>query len=297
MARRRFFVEAVRNERAEVSGDTAEHLRRVLRVEAGQRFEIADNQSVYLAEVEGFRKDRVLFHVLERLEAEAPPVRVILLASLIKFDRFEWIVEKATELGAEAIVPVEAERSEKGLAKAAAKRVERWRRIALESSQQSRRSRLPEIESSVSFERALGIGEVAAEFAGNRSLTVAARKLTEPRASASGVAVNSADTSAAVLRYFLDEERGAPPLASILPSAERRSPSDLVCLLAGPEGGWSGGERNTAGAHGWTPVTLGPQILRAETAALAALAVIVNAWIIPPPALPRSPAPSPPESS
>ena len=115
MARRRFFVEAVRNERAEVSGETAEHLRRVLRVEAGQRFEIADNQSVYLAEVEGFRKDRVLFHVLERLEAEAPPVRVILLASLIKFDRFEWIVEKATELGAEAIVPVEAERSEKGL--------------------------------------------------------------------------------------------------------------------------------------------------------------------------------------
>jgi 16S rRNA (uracil1498-N3)-methyltransferase len=259
MARRRFFVEAVRNERAEVSGDTAEHLRRVLRVEAGQRFEIADNQSVYLAEVEGLRKDRVLFHVLERLEAEAPPVRVILLASLIKFDRFEWIVEKATELGAEAIVPVEAERSEKGLAKAAAKRVERWRRIALESSQQSRRSRLPEIESSVSFQRAL--------------------------------------ERAAAWRYFLDEERGAPPLASRLPSAEKRSPSDLVCLLVGPEGGWSGGERNAAGAHGWIPVSLGPQILRAETAALAALAVIVSAWIIPPPALPRSPAPNPPESS
>jgi 16S rRNA (uracil1498-N3)-methyltransferase len=154
MARRRFFVEAVRNERTEVSGETAQHLRRVLRVEAGQRFEISDNQSVYLAEVEGFQKDRVLFRVIERLEAEAPPVRVILLASLIKFDRFEWIVEKATELGVEAIVPVEAERSEKGLAKAAAKRVERWRRIALESSQQSRRSRLPEIEPSVSFERA-----------------------------------------------------------------------------------------------------------------------------------------------
>jgi len=241
MARRRFFVEAVRNDRAEVSGDTAEHLRRVLRVEAGQRFEISDNQSVYLAEVEGFQKDRVLFHVLERLEAEAPPVRVILLAALIKFDRFEWIVEKATELGAEAIVPVEAERSEKGIAKAAAKRVERWRRIALESSQQSRRSRLPEVESSVSFQRAL--------------------------------------ETAAACRYFLDEERGAPPLASILPSAEKRSPSDLVCLLVGPEGGWTSGERTAAGAHGWTPVTLGPQILRAETAALAALAVIVSAWI------------------
>jgi 16S rRNA (uracil1498-N3)-methyltransferase len=234
-------VEAVRNDRAEVSGDTAEHLRRVLRVEAGQRFEIADNRSVYLAEIEGFRKDHVLFHVLERLEEEAPPVRAILLASLIKFDRFEWIVEKATELGAEAIVPVEAERSEKGLAKAAAKRVERWRRIALESSQQSRRSRLPEIEPCVSFQRAL-------------------------------------ETTASC-RYFLDEERGVPPLASALPPAERRAPHDLVCLLVGPEGGWTGSERDAAGAQGWTPVTLGPQILRAETAALAALAVIVSAWI------------------
>ena len=259
MARRRFFVEAVRNERAEVSGETAQHLRRVLRVEAGQRFEISDNQSVYLAEVEGFRKDRVSFRVLERLEVEAPPVRVILLASLIKFDRFEWIGEKATELGAEAIVPVEAERSEKGLGKAAAKRAERWRRIALESSQQSRRSRLPEIEPSVSFQRALGTG--------------------------------------AACRFFLDEERGVPALVSVLPSAERRSPSDLVCLLVGPEGGWTGGERIAASAHGWTPVTLGPQILRAETAALAALAVIVSAWATPPPAPPRSPAPNPPESS
>jgi 16S rRNA (uracil1498-N3)-methyltransferase len=101
----------------------------------------------------------------------------------------------------------------------------------------------------------------------------------------------------AACRYFLDEERGVPPLASVLPAAETRSPSDLVCLLVGPEGGWTGGERSAAVAQGWTPVTLGPQILRAETAALAALAVIVSAWITPPPALPRLPAPSPPESS
>ena len=64
---------------------------------------------------------------------------------------------------------------------------------------------------------------------------------------------------------------------AVLPPAERRSPSDLVCLLVGPEGGWTGDERNAAIARGWTPVTLGPQILRAETAALAAMAVIVSA--------------------
>ena len=74
MARRRFFVEAVRSGRAEVSGDTAEHLRRVLRAEAGQRFEISDNQSVYLAEIEGFKGNLVSFRVLEKVETEAPPV-------------------------------------------------------------------------------------------------------------------------------------------------------------------------------------------------------------------------------
>jgi len=241
MARRRFFVEAVRGGRAEVSGDTAEHLRRVLRAEAGQRFEISDNQSVYLAEIDGFKTNLVSFRVLEKVDAEAPPVRLILLAALIKFDRFEWIVEKATELGAESIVPVETERSEKGLEKAAAKRVDRWRRIALESSQQSRRARLPEIAASVAFEHAL--------------------------------------KSAGQQRYFLDEEQGAAALLNAVPRADERSPADVVCLLVGPEGGWTEDERNAASAHGWTSVTLGAQILRADTAAIAALAVLNSAWL------------------
>lgn len=240
MARRRFFVEAVRGGRAEVSGDTAEHLRRVLRVEAGQRFEISDNQSVYLAEIEGFKTNLVSFRVLEKVEAEAPPARLILLAALIKFDRFEWIVEKATELGVESIVPVEAERSEKGLEKAAAKRVERWRRIVLESSQQSRRARLPEIAAVLGFDEAL--------------------------------------QTPARHRYFLDEEQGAPPLLSALPRAEERAPADVVGLLVGPEGGWVEDERAAARAHGWSSVSLGPQILRTDTAAIAALAVLLSAW-------------------
>src|SRR5207244_12785680 len=71
---------------------------------------------------------------------------ITLFAALIKFDRFEWMVEKATELGVAGIVPFEAERSEKGLALAARKRIERWRRIARERSQQSRSTHLPEIE-------------------------------------------------------------------------------------------------------------------------------------------------------
>src|SRR6202046_4056248 len=143
--RRRFFVDEVRSGRAEISGDDARHLTRVLRVEPGQRYEISDNRHVYLAEVDTARKEHVTFRTLEKLAEPAPAVRMILCAALIKFDHFEWMIEKATELGVSEIVPVETIRSERGLERAAWKRIERWRRIALESSQQSRRAYLPEV--------------------------------------------------------------------------------------------------------------------------------------------------------
>src|SRR6266436_1181763 len=113
--RRRFFVDEVRNGRAQIAGEEARHLSRVLRVEPGQRFEISDNSSVYLAEVETAHKENVVFRTLEKLPAAAPAARLVLYAALIKFDRFEWIVEKATELGVTEIVPIEAIRSERGL--------------------------------------------------------------------------------------------------------------------------------------------------------------------------------------
>src|SRR5271167_1062064 len=126
MARRRFFVDSVHSGRAQINGEEAHHLSRVLRVEPGQKFEISDNQNVYLAEVESARKDLVSFAIVEQIAAGAPVVRMALLASLIKFEHFEWMIEKATELGVERVIPVEAERSEKGLATAAQKRVARW---------------------------------------------------------------------------------------------------------------------------------------------------------------------------
>jgi 16S rRNA (uracil1498-N3)-methyltransferase len=238
MARRRFFVDAVKGDRAQLSGETADHLRRVLRAEPSQKFEISDNNQVYLAEIADIGKNLVTFRILEQIETPTPPVRLILLASLIKFDRFEWILEKATELGIEELIPVEAARSEKGLDKAAAKRLERWRRIALESSQQSRRARLPEISPCIPFDQGLN--------------------------------------TPGLHRYFLEEEQGAPPVLSILPEA--RSSEDRICLLAGPEGGWTGEERVAASTRGWQQVSLGPHILRAETAAIAALAILGSAW-------------------
>jgi 16S rRNA (uracil1498-N3)-methyltransferase len=236
VARRRFFVDEIRGCAAELRGEDARHLTRVLRVEPGQRFEISDNHQAWLAEITEARGERVLFRTVEALVSTPAPVRVTLCAALIKFDRFEWVVEKATELGVERIVPFEATRTEKGLLDASRKRSQRWERIARESSQQSRRTRLPEILPAVRFAAALEQG------AGHR--------------------------------YFLDEAE-APPILREIPE-ERQ---DSVALIAGPEGGWSDAERELARAAGWTPVSLGPQVLRAETAVCAALAVVQNAWL------------------
>ena len=231
-------MDAVRGGIAEVRGEAARHLTRVLRVEVGQRFEISDNQSAYLAEIEDARGEHVRFRVVEPIASAPPVVHLTLCASLIKFDRFEWLIEKATELGVDRILPVEAARSEKGLREASRKRSERWSRIAVESSQQSRRVRAPEILPAVSFEQCL----------------------RQP----------------ADLRYFLEEET-APALLRAVPATRRAS--DTVLLLLGPEGGWTDAERAGAASAGWVAVSLGPQVLRAETAGIAALAVLVNAWL------------------
>jgi 16S rRNA (uracil1498-N3)-methyltransferase len=146
VARRRFFVPEIRDGEAVLRGEEAHHLARVLRVETGQEFEISDGLRACLAAIESVTKNEVRFRVLEELGTgtELPPIT--LYVALIKFDRFEWIVEKATEVGVQRIVPVEAARTEKGLYEAAGKRVERWRKIARESSQQSRRVAAPVID-------------------------------------------------------------------------------------------------------------------------------------------------------
>ena len=238
MARRRFFVGEVRNGRAELTGVDAYHLTRVLRVEPGQRYELSDDHRVYLAEIETARKDQVLFRILEEIPERPLPVRIALFPALTKFDRFEWMLEKATELGVESIVPFESERSERGLERAARKRMDRWKRILLESSQQCRRDHLPPIVAPVSFETVLN--------------------------------------SSADYRFVLDEQPGRPALLSAVPAV--RKSNDLAGVLIGPEGGWTDEERNAFESAGWTPVGLGSVILRAETAAIAALAILSAAW-------------------
>jgi 16S rRNA (uracil1498-N3)-methyltransferase len=144
--RRRFFVEKFNGQRALVSGDKAHHLGVVLRAQAGQLYELSDGVRVCLGRIEKVARDVVEFALLEELPAQEPRLEVILLLSVVKYDAFEWAIEKATELGVTEVVPLAAARSEKALIAAAEKRSERWRKIILEAAQQSRRVRLPVLQ-------------------------------------------------------------------------------------------------------------------------------------------------------
>ena len=144
--RRRFFVDAFDADRAILAGDAAHHLGRVLRAEPGQLYELSDGTSVWLGKIESAGKDRVEFSLIDPISVRTSSLKKTLLLAVVKFDAFEWALEKATELGVNRIVPLAAARSEKGLLAAAGKRAERWKKILFESSQQSRRVRLPVIE-------------------------------------------------------------------------------------------------------------------------------------------------------
>jgi len=126
-----------------MEGDRAHHLGRVLRAQAGQLYELSDGEHVWLGRIDKVGRDRVEFALLEELPAHPAGLRVTLLLAVVKFDMFEWAIEKAAELGVATIVPLSAERSDKALLAAAGKRAERWRKILLEASQQSRRVRVP----------------------------------------------------------------------------------------------------------------------------------------------------------
>src|SRR5579863_5835849 len=141
--RRRFFVQEFEEGSAFLRGEAARHLGRVLRAETGQLYELSDGRCVWLARTENVGRDEIQFSLVEPLPAPDAPVRTELLLAVVKFDRFEWALEKATELGVEGVTPLAAERSEKGLIAAAGKRAERWKRILAESAQQARRLRIP----------------------------------------------------------------------------------------------------------------------------------------------------------
>jgi 16S rRNA (uracil1498-N3)-methyltransferase len=244
--RRRFFVESFDVNSATMRGATAEHLGRVLRAEPGQQYELSDGHRVWLARIESVAiskrgENRIEFALVEPMEAREPSLDFVLLISLIKFDRFEWCLEKATELGATEIIPLTAARTDKPLLASAEKRHERWERIIVESAQQ-------------------------------------ARRLRPPTLSAATLPADVFARAASGLKIILSERREAPSLHEALkqrittPASPSAVPS--VALAIGPEGGWTDDELAAARTAGFVEASLGENILRTETAVLASLAIL-----------------------
>jgi 16S rRNA (uracil1498-N3)-methyltransferase len=255
--RRRFFVEHFDSDSATLRGDAAGHLGRVLRAEPGQLYELSDGQNVWLGRVQRVlvskRGDsRVEFALVEPISAREPALRITLLLALVKFDRFEWCLEKATELGVTEILPIVAARTDKPLIGAAPNRFERWNKILIESAQQSRRLRVPRLAGAID---------------GSSSRASSSRIIPFP---AQAFAEKSDG-----LRIILSERREARPLCEVLrPAKANAEPASSVALAIGPEGGWTDEEFAAARLAGFAEASLGENILRTETAVLASVAIL-----------------------
>jgi 16S rRNA (uracil1498-N3)-methyltransferase len=232
MTRRRWIADEVSGDSAALVGAHADHLIRVLRAQIGQEFDIAAGNVVRRGRISAMHQDRVEFELGE--EILSPDLLPITLAlAVFKFDRMEWAIEKCTELGVSRIVPVVAGRTGSHLAAAAEKRRQRWKRLAQQASEQSRRSAAPDISPPLNCQE-------AAEL--------------------------QADT-----RILLAETENQLTLKQALAGH-----SGSLVLAVGPEGGWTKEETDLFAKSAWTCASLGKTILRAETAAISALAIAVS---------------------
>jgi 16S rRNA (uracil1498-N3)-methyltransferase len=154
MTRRRWIADEVSADRAALVGDHADHLARVLRARVGEEFDIATRHAVRRGRITSVAADRVEFELGEEIPAGSL-IEITLLLAIYKFDRMEWAIEKCTELGVSRIVPLISRRTDSHLATASTKRVERWRRIAHQAAEQSRRTAPPEIAAPIKLPEAL----------------------------------------------------------------------------------------------------------------------------------------------
>jgi 16S rRNA (uracil1498-N3)-methyltransferase len=245
MTRRRWIAERWDEATATLTGAAADHLIRVLRTQPGANADVVAGGRVFHAEVAAIESgsdgaSEVRFNLLSEMNAD-PALPITLVMSIYKFDRMEWAIEKLTELGIAEIAPVIARRSEKHLSNASEKRVDRWRRIAREASQQARRADVPTIHDPVMLNERVRLDSTA------KRIVLAEQERTT------------------TLRAALQEA---------IEGAGAQTPSIEIAI--GPEGGWAPDEEALYDAHGWRAVSLGPRILRAETAAITALAVAAS---------------------
>lgn len=242
MSRRRFYAppENFNEQTITLSPDESKHLRDALRLKVGDEIFVFDGEgrefSCEITEA-GRGSEPAILHVNHKVEPARPesPLSLILAVGLLKGEKFDLVVQKATELGVSRIVPVITARGDVKLKTAddAAKRVSRWRRLALEAAKQSGRAFVPVVE------------------------------LPQPFSF-----VIERETRAEEARLFFSERDGVK-LRSVL---KDQMPL-FVTVFVGPEGGWDNEELDQARNKGWQIITLGGRILRAETAVIVVTAL------------------------
>jgi 16S rRNA (uracil1498-N3)-methyltransferase len=269
----RFFVGADALHGREVAIEDAElahQLGAVLRLRAGERVLLLDNSGwQYVVALDTLVGDHITGTVERKeLAGGEPRTKLTLYVALLRPERFEWVLQKGTELGVSAFVPVICERSTVADADELSERkLDRWRRIVREAAEQSRRGKLPRLGPALFFpaacEQAARRGQALLlwEGAGVPPLRRVLRGSSQPTAGE---------------QWKIEDQRSrlADPRSSLL---EPRSPAQpfSIALFSGPEGGFSTGEFETATRYGMIPVTLGPRTLRAETAPLVAASAIL----------------------
>ncbi len=245
----RFFVtpEVLAAEPVTLTGGLAHQICHVLRMHPGDRVILLDNRGwAYEAAVVSCTGQAVTLEVRDRQEATGEPrTHITLLQAVLKGERFAWALQKGTEVGVSRFVPLICERTVSGDQRALEHKRERWERIIREAAEQSRRARLPVLAPVQPFEVAVQAGRLE----------------DRPHSSCS-------------LRLLLWEGAGAAALREVLAACNLRS-GGRIEVFVGPEGGFTDRERDMARTCGIVPVTLGPRILRAETAGLVAAAAIL----------------------
>ncbi len=240
----RFFVEPYQIEedehRIHITGKDVKHIRNVLRMKTGEELWISDGgEKEYHCTIEAVEEEEVLLHILYAQEPEYElPSRIYLFQGLPKADKMELIIQKAVELGAFEIIPVETKRCVVKLdAKKADKKILRWQQIAESAAKQSKRMLIPTVRSVMTFQEAVSYAK---------------------------------ELDIILIPYEL--AKGMKETKEILRSLK---PGQSIGIFIGPEGGFEEQEVKDAVSAGASPITLGRRILRTETAGLAILSVLM----------------------
>ena len=237
----RFFIspDAISGNTVSIPDEVSAQIRKVLRLKEGTAVCFLDNQgNLYESRIHYITDKQLTAEVIDKRPAEGEPnVRVSLYIGLTQREKFEWILQKCTEAGVSRIIPMITERSLIRKTSDAAGKTERWEKILKEAAEQCGRGRIPEICQAVPFARAAEAG------------------------------------SRADLALFCWEEEKQKSLRQII-EPQKESIRE-VSLMIGPEGGFSAEEAELASINGWEAVTLGERIYRMETAAMAAVILVL----------------------